>query len=132
MSKRTLDSFFAPKVKKQKVEGSGAVLALDPSTDSPYGPPSNHVTYPFPILQLPKRINAELQKEHKAQQSSSSKEAKEIKNQPDLDLLYFEPYIQPSIAKELFEFLRTQLFFYRVQYKIKRGGREMDVSTPRL
>lgn len=56
---------------------------------------------------------------------------KEMNNQPDLDLFYFEPYIPSCMAKELFLFLRSQLPFYRVEYKIKRGGIETQVRTPR-
>lgn len=56
---------------------------------------------------------------------------REINDQPDLDLLYFEPYVPVSIARLLFEFLRSELPFYRVEYKIKRGGIETDIRTPR-
>lgn len=56
---------------------------------------------------------------------------REINDQPDLDLLYFEPYVPVSIARPLFEFLRSELPFYRVEYKIKRGGIETDIRTPR-
>jgi hypothetical protein len=52
-------------------------------------------------------------------------EGKAINNQPDLDLLYFRPFIPQSMEQALFEFLRSELFFYRVQYTIKRFGNEM-------
>lgn len=52
-------------------------------------------------------------------------------DQPDLDLLYFEPYLPRSSAKELFEFLRSSLPFYRVEYDIKRGGISTHIRTPR-
>ena len=48
-----------------------------------------------------------------------------------LDLLYFKPYIPKSISRELFEFLRSELFFYRVKYTIKRGPTETLINTPR-
>lgn len=56
---------------------------------------------------------------------------REIDDQPDLDLLYFEPYMPNSIARSLFEFLRSELPFYRVEYTIKRGGIETEIRTPR-
>lgn len=54
-----------------------------------------------------------------------------INNQPDLDLLYFEPYIPGYLAKSFFEFLRAELPFYRVEYTIKRGPTETKIRTPR-
>lgn len=45
-----------------------------------------------------------------------------VNDQPDLDLLYFEPYIPRGTERVLFEFLRSQLPFYRVEYDINRGG----------
>ncbi|KAL8802250.1 MAG: hypothetical protein Q9200_006656 [Gallowayella weberi] len=62
---------------------------------------------------------------------SPSEEGRIVNDQPDLNLLYFQPFIPKRIEKELFEFLRSQLFFYRVQYKIKRGGIETQINTPR-
>lgn len=54
-----------------------------------------------------------------------------MNDQPDLDLLYFEPYIPDYMSKDLFNFLRAELPFYRVQYSIKRGGIETQIRTPR-
>lgn len=54
-----------------------------------------------------------------------------INDQPDLDLLYFQPFVARRVEKDLFDFLRGQLFFYRVQYKIRRGGMETQINTPR-
>lgn len=54
-----------------------------------------------------------------------------INDQPDLDLLYFEPYIPGYLSRDLFGFLRSELPFYRVEYNIKRGGIETQVRTPR-
>lgn len=45
-----------------------------------------------------------------------------INDQPDLDLLYFEPYIPRGTERVLFDFLRSQLPFYRVEYDINRAG----------
>lgn len=54
-----------------------------------------------------------------------------VNDQPDLDLLYFEPYIPRGTERVLFEFLRSQLPFYRVEYDISRGGISTHIrSTP--
>jgi hypothetical protein len=45
--------------------------------------------------------------------------------------MYFEPYIPGYIAKPLFEFLRSELPYYRVEYDIKRGGISTHIRTPR-
>jgi alkylated DNA repair dioxygenase AlkB len=114
MSKRTLDTFFNPSPKKAKI-------SLTESKDAP----SNHSTYPFAIPQLPPEITDLLNFAPEA-------EGKAINDQPDLDLLYFQPYVPSSISTALFEFLRGELFFYRVKYKIKRGPIETDINTPRF
>jgi alkylated DNA repair dioxygenase AlkB len=46
-------------------------------------------------------------------------------------MIYYQPYIPSAIAPGLFEFLRQELPFYRVQYKIKRGPVETQINTPR-
>lgn len=112
--KRTLDNFFTPKAqpnKKPRLESSEA--------------PSNHSTYPFPIPQFPPDIVDGLG-------FVPATEGRAINDQPDLDLLYFQPYIPKDIEKELFEFLRKELFFYRVKYQIKRFGVEQQINTPRF
>ena len=55
-----------------------------------------------------------------------------INDQLDLDLLYFQPYIPKDIERDLFKFLRQNLFFYHVKYKIKRGPVETQINTPRF
>jgi len=62
---------------------------------------------------------------------SGSNPGKIINDQADLDLLYFQPYMPKVVAKDFFEFLRSELPFYRVDYNIKRGGIETQVRTPR-
>lgn len=115
--KRTLDSFFpsTSPVKKAKVE------ALPPSAAQP----SRHPTYPWPVPQYPESISDALS-------FSPYDEGKVINDQPDLDLHYFAPYIPPSIATDVFNFLRQELFFYRVKYTIKRGPIETAINTPRF
>lgn len=111
MSKRTLDSFFKQaEPKKRRVES-----AEDASI---------HPTYPHPIPQLPTAVSEGLG-------FAPADEGRAINDQPDLDLLYFQPYVPKEFSRDLFEFLRQELFFYRVQYKIKRGPVETQINTPR-
>ena len=55
-----------------------------------------------------------------------------MNDQLDLDLVYYQPYVPSAIAPGLFEFLRQELPFYRVQYKITRGGVQTQINTPRF
>ena len=110
--KRTLDNFFKPpEAKKPRLA----------STDNA----SDHETYPIPIPQLPPTIIERLG-------FAPADEGRHINDQPDLDLVYYQPYIPKDIERDLFNFLRRELFFYRVQYKIKRGPVETQISTPRF
>ncbi|KAK3078931.1 hypothetical protein LTS18_006260 [Coniosporium uncinatum] len=111
--KRTLDSFFTSSspAKKQRTE---------PSLENAF----NHPTYPFPVPSLPDTIIEKLN-------TSPAGSSKRINDQPDLDLLYHHSFIHKDIARDLFDFLRQHLFFYRVHYKIKRGPSEHSISTPR-
>ncbi|KAF4819658.1 DNA oxidative demethylase ALKBH2 [Colletotrichum siamense] len=112
--KRTLDAFFAPSAKKTRKEDE-TVEAVGKST---------HPNYPCPILELAPSISKELS-------SLPARPGREIDDQPDLDLLYFEPYVPSYLAKDLFEFLRAELPFYRVEYDINRGGIKTHIRTPR-
>ena len=85
---------------------------------------SNHPTYPWPVPYYAPEIIAELE-------DLRQKTGKEINNQPDLDLVYYQPFVPSSIAQDLFNFLRSHLFFYRVKYTIKRFGKETLINTPR-
>lgn len=85
---------------------------------------SRHSTYPFPIPCFLKSISLELA-------SLPSTIGKAINDQADLDLIYFEPYIPKYLEREIFHFLRNELPFYRVEYKIRRYGVETDIKTPR-
>ena len=118
MSKRTLDGFFAPPAKKQRPE------LHKTNGENASSPPSTHYTYPWPVPQLPPHIAIELE-------DLVTAEGKVINNQPDLDLLYFQPFIPKSVERELFAFLRSTLFFYRVKYAIKMFGKETQINTPR-
>jgi alkylated DNA repair dioxygenase AlkB len=116
MSKRTLNEFFQPTAPKKKQR-----LDLTPSEE----PPSTHSTYPFPIAQFPPEIVTKLG-------FSPSSEPEIYTKEPHLDLLYFKPYISSDIADSVFQFLRKELFYYRVLYSIKRGTFTTDIRTPRF
>jgi len=113
LSKRpasAISSFFQPVPKKLKYE-------LPPEK-------SEHPTYPLSIPHLPVSIEECLN-------TAPATSGKPIKNQPDLDLCYFQPFIPKEIQDSLFKFLRNELFYYRVEYKINRFGTESMVKTPR-
>ncbi|KAK8048832.1 DNA repair family protein [Apiospora phragmitis] len=87
---------------------------------------STHPAYPFRIPHLPPALAPELP-------SWPANLGRVINDQPDLDLLYFEPYVARGggSARSLFEFLRSELPFYRVEYDINRGGTSTHIRTPR-
>lgn len=114
--KRTIHSFFTPDPKKQRI----ATIADEDETPT-Y---SSHNTYPFPIRDLSKSITKELT-------SLPARPGRPVNDQPELDLIYFEPFIPSYLAKDLFRFLRSELPFYRVEYSIKRFGVETQIRTPR-
>ncbi|KAF6837368.1 DNA repair family protein [Colletotrichum musicola] len=114
MSKRTLDAFFTPTAKKPRKDDEAAESAGE----------STHPNYPHSIKNLPPSLSKELS-------SLPARPGLEIADQPDLDLLYFEPYVPTYLAKELFSFLRAELPFYRVEYDINRGGVKTHIRTPR-
>ncbi|KAL2844557.1 hypothetical protein BJY01DRAFT_263852 [Aspergillus pseudoustus] len=119
MSKRTIESFYktvSPPKKKIKADEE-----LIPTTFT------NHPSYPHPIANLPPSIASSLENIN-----ADSHPPKIINNQPNLDLLYFHPLIPPQTARDLFNFLRRELPFYRVQYNIRRGGINTQINTPRF
>ena len=136
MSKRsrTLDSFFAcPPTKKSRAEGNdGNSGANDISEDQHLDVSgvdtamlSAHSTYPYAIPHLPIEVFNVLNFAPEA-------EARVINDQPDLDLVYYQPYVPKDAHRALFDFLRLNLFFYRVKYMIKRGTLETQINTPRF
>jgi alkylated DNA repair dioxygenase AlkB len=134
MSKRTLESFFIPPGKKAKNDTSETIqntttekpATRRPTETSPVdaSPASIHPSYPWRLPHLPPDISETLSQLVTAQ-------GKPITNQPHLDLLYFQPLIPSPSAHNLFKFLRSQLFFYRISYPIKRFGVETMINTPR-
>ncbi|KAJ5110478.1 Oxoglutarate/iron-dependent dioxygenase [Penicillium argentinense] len=115
MSKRTLDAFFSTASKRTKPASS----QNDPPTA-----PSKHETYPFPIASLPANLQLALNE-------TPAGKARVMNDRPDLDCLYFQPYIPRGTANELFRFLRAEIPFYRVVYFAKRGGVDVQINTPR-
>lgn len=139
MAKRTLESFFKPvsppstekRIKLDQSTGESPSPeskphSTDTRADESKVEPSNHPTYPIPILHLPSHIDVGIQ------HGTPARQARNINNQPHLDLLYFQPFLARQTANELFKFLRRELPFYRVQYSIKRGGIETSINTPRF
>ncbi|KAF4975310.1 hypothetical protein FZEAL_7875 [Fusarium zealandicum] len=118
--KRTLDAFFSPAAKKTKNEST--IIGSDEPIDLVTY--SEHQNYPHPLRNLSDSLSKELA-------ALPARAGREINDQPDLDLLYFEPFIPGSLSRRLFDFLRSELPFYRVEYKIKRGGIETQIRTPR-
>lgn len=119
MSKRTIESFYkavSPPSKKPKPDEE-----LKPTSFT------HHPSYPHPIASLPSSIAKPL-----ANIKVDSHPPKEITNQPHLDLLYFHPLIPSPTARDLFQLLRRELPFYRVQYSIRRGGLKTQINTPRF
>ncbi|KAI6785880.1 Alpha-ketoglutarate-dependent dioxygenase alkB-like protein [Emericellopsis cladophorae] len=116
--KRTLDAFFGTTPKKPRTDTNG------PEPLSSDGLKSMHPAYPHPITDLSLSVSKEIA-------SLPARPGKVINDQPDLDLLYFEPYIPSYLAKDLFKFLRQELPFYRVEYDINRSGNSTHIKTPR-
>ncbi|KAJ5835297.1 hypothetical protein N7447_001323 [Penicillium robsamsonii] len=133
MAKRTIDAFFKPSAtppKRPKTEPTESTISAAETNNIPIEeakPPSQHPSYPISIsiAQLPSHVKVGL--EHATPATSP----REINNQPQLDLLYFQPYIPRPTANELFKFLRHELPFYRVQYTARRGDIETQINTPR-
>lgn len=121
IKKRGFDSFFTPVSQKKVCIDNNEVEEPGITANSDF---SRHSTYPFPVPYLPSFISNHLPE-------LPAVEGREIHDQADLDLVYFQPYIPQSVERQLFEFLRQELFFYRVQYKIKRGPTETQINTPR-
>ncbi|KAH8622504.1 hypothetical protein IG631_22779 [Alternaria alternata] len=112
MKRGALDSFFKrPEPKKPKYEATSQK--------------SSHASYPLAIPYLPTSFTEQLG-------FAPAEEGKIMNDQLDLDLVYYQPYVPSGIALGLFEFLRQELPFYRVQYKITRGGVQTQINTPRF
>lgn len=133
MSKRssTIDSFFKrPPPKKARADNNENETAtnryLEGNGQSVSKPTaySKHPTYTFAVPHLPPEIGDILN-------FAPATEGRTINDKPDLDLIYYQPYIPKEIQRQLFEFLRSELFFYRVKYMIKRGTMETEINTPR-
>lgn len=95
----------------------------DPSADTPSL--DIHSNYPFPIPQLSTSITHAIS-------LAPIKEPKLPNHLPHLDLLTYEPYLGAKESREYGEFLRRELPFYRVEYKLTRFGKPTDIKTPRF
>jgi hypothetical protein len=127
MSKRprTLDAFISrPPTKKARIQAEGE-QGGDGYQQAASQERSNHSTYPFAIPHLPPELMETLN-------FAPAAEGHPINNQPDLELIYYQPYIPKEIHRDLFHFLRNELFFYRVKYTIERGTVETLINTPRF
>ncbi|KAH6670645.1 DNA repair family protein-like protein [Halenospora varia] len=126
IKKRTLDAFFKPPARKARVSEPGGSTVKEESPIKTEGilEYSRHQAYPCPIANFPPSIEGTLN-------SLPSTIGRAINDQADLDLLYFEPYIPKYLEREVFQFLRAELPFYRVEYDIKRGGFSAHIKTPR-
>ena len=125
--KRALESFFTPTSQKKARPNCESPRSSEPTSNNLpiIDPPvSTHPSYPLAITHFPTSIQDALS-------GIPASEGREINDQPDLDLLYFQPFIPSSIERDIFEFLRKELFFYRVKYKIKRGAMDTEINTPR-
>lgn len=113
MSKRprTLDSFFSPpplkrpKAIKDEPDKDERVDPSAPSDKRDGSLHSKHETYPFDVPYLPSELQETLN-------FVPASEGRVIRDQPDLDLLYYTPFVPKEAQADLFEFLRRELFFY--------------------
>lgn len=122
--KRSFETFFTPVSQKKLKLCTKSWESTSEAPDTSAVETSNHTNYPYPVPDLPPHILSQLAEVPASQ-------GKEINDQPDLNLLYFQPCIPQSAENDLFEFLRRELFFYRVQYTIKRYGADTQINTPR-
>ena len=122
-TKRKFDSFFTPTSQK-KARLSPELSVQDQEEHINTLEKSDHRTYPFPVPHLTQQMIDGLA-------CVPAADGKEINDQPDLDLVYYQPYIPKRAEQLLFNFLRQELFFYRVKYTIKRFGTDTEINTPR-
>jgi hypothetical protein len=104
------------------LSSTGFAITAPDRDESPSAAPSDHPAYPFSIPALPRYLCDNLK---------PNKEPRVINDGIDLDLLCYEPYMSANLARDYGEFLRRELPFYRVQYKINRFGKETEINTPR-
>lgn len=116
-------TFSTPPLNQRNDEEKEAQQSSD-TPSKPEQPATRHPNYPRPIGTLPPEL---LTKLHLAPSSPG----KILNSNPDLDCLYYTPFLPPSLQTPLFRFFRTELPFYRVQYAIKRGNVETQINTPR-
>ncbi|EHA27953.1 hypothetical protein ASPNIDRAFT_184467, partial [Aspergillus niger ATCC 1015] len=128
MSKR-ISTFFQP-LPSKKLKPDATTTAQSSSSSTTTVPPkpstyTHHPSYPIPIRDPPSTIATPLLS------NPAPRPPKALTNHPHLDLLYFQPFLPSPLARDLFQFLRNELPFYRVRYTIRRGGTETSINTPR-
>lgn len=122
MSKRSIASYFIPTPSKKPQISTPSKLAS-----------STHISYPFPIPGFPGEFELTSRKrKNEDEEDKGEIEPARMDEGDDLEILYYHPFLNSAIARELFLFLRKELPFYRVEYKINRNGVETLVKTPRL
>ncbi|KAL6878702.1 hypothetical protein J3F83DRAFT_723597 [Trichoderma novae-zelandiae] len=120
--KRTIDAYFGPPPKRSRSDVAKGRSVSEERDEIILK--TQHSEFPFPIAELPASISKELP-------SLPARPPRAIDNEPDLDLLYFQPYVPDYLARQLFPFLRAELPFYKVEYQIRRGGIATQIRTPR-
>ncbi|EGR47777.1 uncharacterized protein TRIREDRAFT_63869 [Trichoderma reesei QM6a] len=105
--KRTIDAFFGPPPKRSRSDVTKGTIIPEEQDETILK--THHPNYPFPIAELPASISKELS-------SLPARPPRTVNNEPDLDLLYFEPYVPDYLARQLFQFLRAELPFYKVEW----------------
>lgn len=125
--KNEVEAVAASKI-RQEHQSTTAVSTIPDASPSSSGiqpTPNTHEHYPFPIPSLPSSVS-------QAISAAPVKQPKVLNHLPHLDLLTFEPYLGAKEAREYGEFLRRELPFYRVEYKLTRFGKVTDIRTPRF
>ncbi|MCJ1280902.1 hypothetical protein MMC26_000219, partial [Xylographa opegraphella] len=95
--KRTLDSFFqASSPKRARLVNDSHAPKVEQTPEAIVRgdvPSSNHPTYPYPIPHFPLHLTNALVEVPAA-------DGKEINDKPDLDLLYFQPFIPKNVERD--------------------------------
>lgn len=124
MPKRTLDAYLVPKpvpttetsssskrLKETMTTIETTTAHNSPNEESGTIQVEAHSSYPFPIIAIDVDLYTALK------EATPDKTPKAINNQPNLDLLYYEPFIPKSAADEYFKFLRRGLLFLPSQIR---------------
>lgn len=130
----TADSDDGEDVFEDVFEDASSAPASASTSSSRAGPAAgeahdSHETYPWALPHLPVPLQRAIES---AAADENVRLARAITDAPHLDLLSFKPFLARSAANELFHWLRSELFWYRVEYKTRKFGEEKLIKTPRL